>query len=599
MASPMIQPLPVSWEECKLRGWKELDILLVTGDAYVDHPSFGVALIGRYLEHHGYKVAILPQPHYTSNSDFKAFPAPRLFCGITGGNLDSIVANYSGNGKVRDTDAYSPNGQPWRSAEKHKNNRYRPDRAALIYSNLARSAYPGTPIILGGLEASLRRFTHYDYKQNKLRASILTDAKADLIIYGMGEHAVLDVARKCAANKPLENIPGCCERLTEKQLHERIPDGVTASNSDILVLPSFDEITAKSTLFLDAELALDTHGRAASKRIILQKQQTHWVIQHPASSPLTTRELDALYELPYTRQSHPSTPDIPALRMIKDSITIVRGCSGNCSFCAITRHQGSTVQSRSIKSISSECKTLAAMDDFKGTISDLGGPTANLYGTSCAIGGCKKQDCLYPKVCKHLVIDEKRFIDLLEKVASIDNIRHVFISSGLRMELLLRTPSLLKKLIEKHIPGVMKIAPEHSNDEVLRLMHKEPHTLLKRFIQHCKALSKTTGKHLKFVPYVISSHPGCTDKHAQALADDMAKLDMRISKFQDFTPTPGTISTAMFVTGLDRDNKKPIFVAKDANMRKKQRELIERRFKQNTPKPSLDSKRKSGRKTRK
>ncbi|WP_136807980.1 YgiQ family radical SAM protein [Desulfosediminicola flagellatus] len=596
MTPPTIHPLPVSWEECKLRGWKELDILLVTGDAYVDHPSFGVALIGRYLEHHGYKVAILSQPLYTSNKDFKSFPSPKLFCGITGGNLDSVVANYTGNGKVRDTDAYSPGGQPWRSAEKNKNNRFRPDRAALVYSNLARSAFPDTPIVLGGLEASLRRFTHYDYKQNKLRASILTDAKADLLIYGMGEHAILDIARKRAANKPLENIRGCCERLTEKQLQERFQEDTSTTNSTLLSLPSFEEITADSKLFLDAELALDAHGRAASEKIILQKQQSHWVIQYPASSPLTTRELDALYELPYTRLPHPSTPDIPALRMIKDSVTIVRGCSGNCSFCAITRHQGATVQSRSIESITDECKTLAAMDDFKGTISDLGGPTANLYGTSCAIGGCKKQDCLYPKLCKHLVIDEKRFIKLLDKVASIENIRHVFISSGLRMELLLRTPSLLQKLIKKHIPGVMKIAPEHSSDEVLRLMHKEPHNLLKRFINHCESLSKNAGKQLKFVPYVISSHPGCTDKHAQEMADDMAKLGMQISKFQDFTPTPGTISTAMYVTGLDRDSKKPIYVARDANMRRTQRDLIERRFRQKNQKSSLTRKPKPYRK---
>jgi uncharacterized radical SAM protein YgiQ len=579
MTPPKLQPLPVSWEECRQRGWKAFDVLLVTGDAYVDHPSFGIALIGRYLEHHGYRVAILSQPHFDTAVDFTAFPAPQLFCGITGGNLDSIVANYSGNGKVRDTDAYSPGGSPWRSTDKNKNNRYRPDRASLIYANLARSAYKNTPIILGGLEASLRRFVHYDYKQEKLRASFLTDAKADLLIYGMGEHAVLEIARKCRAGESLEGVTGCCERLTDRQLQELYPDGIN-TNASLLVLPSLAEIEADQKRFLDAELALDKHARAASRKNILQRQQNHWVLQHPAAAPLNPEELDTLYELPYTRKPHPATPDIPAYRMIKDSITIVRGCSGNCSFCAITRHQGATIQNRSVDSIVRECRTLASMDDFKGTISDLGGPTANLYGTSCAIGSCKKQDCLYPKVCKHLTIDEELFIKLLQEVSSIENIRHVFISSGLRMELLLRTPKLLQKLISSHIPGAMKIAPEHSSDEVLRLMHKEPHQLLKTFVNLCKKMTSSSGKPLQVIPYVISSHPGCTDKHAADLARDMAALGLKISKFQDFTPTPGTISTAMYVTGLDRENHKPIFVAKNTKERLRQRTIIENTFPQ-------------------
>jgi uncharacterized radical SAM protein YgiQ len=579
MTPPKLHPLPVSWEECRQRGWKALDILLVTGDAYVDHPSFGVALIGRYLENHGYRVAILSQPRFDSPVDFTAFPTPLLFCGITSGNLDSIVANYSGNGKVRETDAYSPGGSPWRSTDKHKNNRFRPDRASLMYANLARSAYKNTPIVLGGLEASLRRFVHYDYKQEKLRSSFLTDAKADLLVYGMGEHAVLEIARKCSAGEQLEGITGCCERLTDRQLQERYPDGII-QNPGLLVLPSLTEIEKDQKRFLEAELALDKHARAASPKIILQRQQSHWVLQQPAAAPLTPEELDTLYELPYTRKPHPDTPDIPAYRMIKDSITIVRGCSGNCSFCAITRHQGATVQNRSIHSIVRECKTLSLMDDFKGTISDLGGPTANLYGTTCAIGSCKKQDCLYPKVCKHLTIDEERFLKLLQEVASIENIRHVFISSGLRMELLLRTPKLLQKLIDSHIPGAMKIAPEHSNDEVLRLMHKEPHQLLKTFVNVCRKMTKASGKPLQIIPYVISSHPGCTDKHTAELANDINALGLKITKFQDFTPTPGTISTAMYVTGLDREKHKPIFVARNTKERLQQRSIIEKTFPQ-------------------
>ncbi len=573
-----LQHLPTTWEECRKRGFAELDILLVTGDVYVDHPAFGVALIGRILEQHGYRVAVLAQPRYDSPKDFLAFPEPRLFCGITAGNLDSIVANYSGNSKVREHDAFSPGGQPWRSAEKSRSNRYRPDRACLIYANLARAAYANCPIVLGGLEASLRRFVHYDYQQDKLRGSFLTDAKADLLVYGMGERPVLDIARRCAQGKPLHGIPGCCERLTQSQLLERYPDCFTQGRDAFLILPSFNDIQEAREHFLDAELAVDRHARAASTQVILQKQQSHWLVQQPAPSPLRTEELDALYSLPFTRRPHPSTPDVPAYRMIRNSITIVRGCSGNCSFCAITRHQGAAVLSRSVASIVAECTTLAAEVDFDGTISDLGGPTANLFGTSCALGSCRKRDCLYPEVCRHLQIDETGFIKLLDAVGSLDNVRHVFVSSGLRMGLLLRTPLLLRKLLADHLPGAMKIAPEHSCDDVLKLMHKEPHRLLQEFTRHCRALADTMGKRIRFVPYVISAHPGSTEEHASKLARDMSNLDLTVTKFQDFTPTPGTLSTAMYVAGRDPATRNTISVAKNAGARLRQRKIIEERF---------------------
>lgn len=577
--SVKLSPLPISWQECRSHGWDALDILLVTGDAYIDHPSFGVSLIGRLLESHGYRVAILPQPRYDTPADFLSFPQPRLFCGITGGNLDSIVANYSGNGKVRDTDAYSPGGNPWRSSDHNKNNRYRPDRASLIYANLARSAFKDIPIILGGVEASLRRFVHYDYKQNKLRASLLTDAKADLLIYGMAEQAVLAVAEYCKNGIPLVDIPGTCERLTGSQLQARYPDyGSQANNRSFLVLPSLTDIQANQALFLAAELAVDAHARNGSNMILLQHQQHHWVVQHKPAPPLSTAELDSLYELPYTRKPHPTAQNVPAYAMIKDSVTIVRGCSGNCSFCAITRHQGATIQSRSNDSIVRECAVIAGNADFQGTISDLGGPTANLFGTSCAIGTCPKKDCLYPTLCKHLRIDEQRFLSLLADVSSIESIRNVFISSGLRMELLLQTPSLLRKIIAHHTPGAIKIAPEHTSDEVLRLMHKEPHTLLQRFVEKCRTITAKNRNHaIHFVPYVISAHPGCTEHHARQLAEDMGRLKLRISKFQDFTPTPGTISTAMYVSGLDTNGKK-IFVARNIEERMRQRRIIEDHF---------------------
>ncbi len=585
-------PLPISWEECRLRGWSGIDILLVTGDAYIDHPSFGVALIGRLLESHGFQVAILPQPRYDSAKDFTSYPTPRLFCGITAGNLDSIVANYTGNGKVRDIDAYSPDGNPWRGKERIKTQRRRPDRASLIYTSLARSAFRDIPIVLGGIEASLRRFIHYDFKQDKLRSSLLTDAKADLLVYGMAEKAIVEVAARCAANHPLNDIPGTCRRFTDRELQEYFSDhGLPFKDSQeiissqkVLVLPAWEDMQQKAALFLDTEIEIDKHSRAASARIILQRQQTHWVLQHPAAKPLSAAELDALYALPYTRLPHPAKQQIPAFRMIKDSVTIVRGCSGNCSFCAITRHQGPAVISRSKASISEECRRIAQMDDFTGTISDLGGPTANLYGTHCAIGTCKKRDCLYPQPCHNLKIDEDLFLDLLKEIGAIDGIKKLFISSGLRMELLLRTPRLLKKILQEHTPGSLKIAPEHTDDALLCLMHKEPHALLQKFIAACRKIGRDIGKETEFMPYIITAHPGSTIRQAEQLAKDMQKLGLTIRKFQDFTPTPGTLSTAMYVTGLQPGSRAPLNVPRKQSERQQQRKIIEETLiRRNTP----------------
>lgn len=582
LTSPL--PLPVSWEECRERGWSCIDVLLVTGDGYIDHPSFGVALIGRLLERHGCRVAVLAQPRFDSAEDFKKFPAPKLFCGITAGNLDSIVANYTGNGKVRDKDSFSPHGNPWRGKEQNKSERRRPDRACLIYTSLAKSAYRNTPIILGGIEASLRRFVHYDFKQDKLRSSFLSDAKADLLVYGMGEKAVVEIARRCQQGQNLSAIAGTCERLTDKELAVRFPEVDGTSSKDVLILPSLEKIHSDKSLFLDAEIAIDRHSRAYSGRVVLQRQQTHWVVQHPAPHPLSPEELDDLYTLPFTRRPHPPDQQIPAFQMIKDSVTIVRGCAGNCSFCAIAKHQGPAIISRSKESIVRECREISEMKGFGGTISDLGGPTANLYGTSCSIGSCKKRDCLFPKLCPNLEIDEGLFLDLLKDVSSLPAVRHLFISSGLRMELLLGTPRLLKKIIESHTPGALKIAPEHSDDELLELMHKEPHKLLKKFVGKCRELGgECGGKSVELTPYIISAHPGATPAHAERLVRDMAKLGLKIRQFQDFTPTPGTLSTAMYVTGLRPDNKKPIAVPRNHSERMKQRRVLERDLHKDRP----------------
>lgn len=574
-------PVPVSWEECQTYGWHYLDILLVTGDAYIDHPSFGVALIGRLLQSQGYRVAILSQPRFDSAEDFKTYPSPRLFCGITAGNLDSIVANYSGNGKVRDTDAYSPEGNPWHGDSRDKNQRRRPDRACLIYTSLAKSAYPQVPIVLGGVEASLRRFVHFDYKQNKLRASFLTDAKADLLVYGMGEKAVTEITRRLENGKTLHGIAGTCMRLSEAELTTAFGEAASREPRYFLTLPSHKEILADSRRFLEAEIEVDKHLRAYSPRIVLQRQQTHWVVQYPQAPPLASEELDALYDLHFTRKPYPEDQHIPAHQMIKDSVTIVRGCSGNCSFCAITKHQGPAIVSRSKESIVRECKQLSGAKGFSGTISDLGGPTANLYGTSCAIGSCKRRDCLFPKLCPNLRIDEELFLQLLEDVKNLAGIKHLFISSGLRMELLLKAPKLMERILEKHTPGSLKIAPEHTDPETLRLMHKEPHALLEKFVAKCREIAKKKNKRkFELTPYVISSHPGCTPKANKRLVEDMKKLGLAIRQFQDFTPTPGSISTAMYVAGLDRETKKPIFVSKGQAERQKARKVIEETNKQ-------------------
>jgi uncharacterized radical SAM protein YgiQ len=552
------------------RGWHNVDVILVTGDAYVDHPSFGIALIGRWLEANGLRVAVLAQPRYDSPADFRQFGAPRLFFGISAGNLDSIVANYSGNAKVRDRDDYSPGGNPYFGSCPVKTARRRPDRATLVYANLAKAAFKEVPVILGGMEASLRRFVHYDYQQVKLRASLLTDAKADLLVYGMGERAVLEIARRLQAGANLREIAGTCERLTDlerKDRHLAVPP---------TLLPSFEEIRADRRNFLLAEEEIDRQARACSSSPLLQRQQAHWLLQHPAAAPLTTAELDHLYGLPFARAPHPHAGDVPAYRMIRDSVTIVRGCCGNCSFCAIARHQGAVITSRSCQSVVTEIKLLAADSAFRGTITDLGGPTANLYGTFCARQDCRRRDCLYPQLCRHLQMDEQAFLDLLQQVTALPAIKHLHISSGLRMELLLKTPRLLKQLLLHHTPGALKIAPEHTEPEVLQLMHKPGPEILAQFLQTCRATARQARKELHFAPYFISAHPGCSLPDMEKLAGKLGALGLTVRQFQDFTPTPGTLATAMYVSGLARDTHRPIPVARSAGDRRGQRLAIER-----------------------
>ncbi len=577
MVPETARALPVTREECLTRGWDEIDVVLVSGDAYVDHPSFGIALIGRLLEAAGYRVAVLPQPRFDKDHDFRRFGRPRLFFGISGGNLDSIVANYSGNGKIREVDAYSPEGRPWRSQTMSRENRYRPDRAVLRYANLARSAYPETTIILGGIEASLRRFIHYDYKQARLRSSHLADAKGDLLIYGMAEKAVLEAADRLDNKKSLDNIRGTCVRRHSLAVDQFIEDA-RSEGRKVKLLPGWQDIASDIDKFMEAERAIDRQSRAFGETVLLQRQQACWIVQYPPQPVLSTREMDELHELPYTRKPHPSTPNIPAHTMIQHSITIVRGCYGNCSFCAIARHQGPRITSRSPASILVEAEKIAARPEFGGTISDLGGPTANLYGTSCTIGSCRKHDCLYPRLCKNLVIDEPLLLELLEQVSNISQVKHLHISSGLRMGLLQQTPALLERLLRDHTPGNLKIAPEHTEELVLELMHKEPHAQLIAFVSLFNKISRRLKNNAGLTPYIISAHPGCTEQHNRSMVKKLKKLGLTVRQFQDFTPTPGTLSTAMYVTGQHRDKRTRIEVARNKTERTGQRRVIEDGF---------------------
>lgn len=561
--------LATSRKDLKERGWQWVDIVLVTGDAYVDHPSFGVALIGRVLENQGYRVAILAQPRYDSPQDFMRFGRPRLFFGISAGNLDSIVSNYTGNAKVRDEDQYSPEGNPYFPGPHTKNNRRRPDRATSIYVNLAKQAYKDVPIVIGGVEASLRRFSHYDYQQQKIRASVLTDSKADLLVYGMGERAVIEVGRRLSQKEDLFGIAGTCVRLSPKEF------GEARFDHQQVLLPSLAEIVADRKNFMAAELVIDQEARAASQKILIQHQQSHYVVQMPPAPPLTSVELDGLYSLPFTRQAHPESGRVPAFEMIKDSITIVRGCCGNCSFCAITRHQGPVIVSRSQQSVLAEIKRIASSQGFAGTITDLGGPTANLFGASCKKGGCKKRDCLFPRICSQLAIDEDAFVALLNKASKVAGVKHLFISSGLRMELLLKTPRLLRALLNNHTPGMLKIAPEHTVDKVLRHMHKPGNHILQEFLTACHEIKREKGSKIGLSAYLISSHPGCTHDDMGQLAQDLRRLNLPVRQFQDFTPTPGTIATAMYVSEIDRDGS-PLYVAKNFKERQLQRECLQK-----------------------
>ena len=566
--------LPISMEDVQSRGWDAVDFVYVNGDAYVDHPSFGAAIITRVLESEGFRVAFLAQPDWHSATDFTRFGRPRLGFLVSSGNIDSMVAHYTAAKKHRSDDAYTPGGKTGA----------RPDRAVIVYCNRIREAYGDVPIIIGGLEASLRRFAHYDYWDNKIRRSILFDAQADLLSYGMGENSIREIARRLAAGEPVSSIRdvrGTCY----------ICD-VTETPLEGAECPSFENVcSSKKEYAVSCRIQQDEQDHIRGRRI-KQRHGKKMLVQNPPMAPLTTEELDRVYALPYMRTYHPSYEAIgkvPGIEEVRFSITHNRGCFGACNFCSIAFHQGRFISCRSKASILSEAKLLTTLPDFKGYINDIGGPTANFRRTSCdkqlKAGLCKGKKCLAPKACPALIADHSAYVDLLRGVRSLPGVKKVFIRSGIRYDYMLKDKddTFFRELVKYHVSGQLKVAPEHCSAMVLDKMGK-PH--IEAYIEFSKKyfeLSGKAGKEQYLVPYLMSSHPGSTLNDAVELALFLKKRHIRPEQVQDFYPTPGTISTCMFYTGLDPYTLQPVFIAKTPEEKAMQRALLQYYRPQNAP----------------
>ncbi len=572
--------LPINRKNMKERGWEQADFVLVTGDAYVDHPSFGTAIISRLLESRGYKVAILSQPDWKSADDFKRFGKPRLGFLINSGNVDSMVNNYSVFKHRRKADVYSPGGKTGR----------RPDRALIVYSNRAKEAYKDVPVIIGGLEASLRRLGHYDYWSDKVRRSVLLDAKADLLVYGMGERAVLEIAEALEAGIEASDITwirGTCVRVGKID-----GSGSFLPEEKDVILPKFDSICgdddrAKACYIESFSKQYRSNDAINGKRLIEPYSATCSIVQNPPQPPLEQMELDDLYALPYMRDYHPSYEKeggVPAIKEVKFSITANRGCFGGCAFCAITYHQGREVRGRSKESIAAEAERMTKDPHFKGYIHDVGGPTANFHHPSCKKqlehGLCGSKDCLFPKPCSQLDTDHSDYLDVLDAVRGIDGIKKVFIRSGVRYDYMLagwkggNGRQFMEHLCRDHVSGTLKVAPEHVSSAVLEQMHKPGVDVFERFRTKYERENKKTGLKQYMIPYFISSHPGSTLEDAIELALYLKKTGFVPDQVQDFYPTPGTLATCIYHTERDPFTGKPVYVAKTMKEKKMQRTLL-------------------------
>lgn len=516
---------------------QEVDVLLITGDMYVDHPSYGVAIMARLLESMGLSVCIASQPEYFNPAYLKHFPEVRLFIGITSGNLDSIVNNYSSSRNLRKKDDYSIGGEPNFPNGKRK----RPDRALIPYTAFIKQRFKNIPIILGGLEASLRRFAHFDYVQQKLRRSILLDSKADLIVYSMGERAIIEIVERLKRGESLKGIRGTSIKVKKEELSE----------IEALELPSFEEIERDRAKLTEATAVIEANMVPDKASNLYQEQKGGYVLSYLPQDNLSGEELDRLYTLPFRKDFPAYCEEIPAWRMIKESITSHRGCAGRCSYCAIAGHQGPVVTSRSEDSIITEVKELTKKPFFKGTVTDVGGPTANMYGMGCKIGWCKDPHCLFPTVCKNLIIDEKIYLNLLKKAKKVEGVKNLFVTSGIRYDLALLKEEETEWIIRHATSGHFKIAPEHIDPKVLKLMKKPSQEEFIRFINFFNRVKRRHSLKYFLLPYLILSHPGSTVEAAKKLAAFLKKEDIKTFQYQDFTPTPQTISTALFYSGKD------------------------------------------------
>ena len=566
--------LPTTRAEMKERGWEELDILIVTGDAYVDHPAFGPVLIARFLEGRGYKVGIIAQPAWTSPDDIARMGKPRLFVGIAAGNLDSMLNKLTAQKKIRSEDQYSPGGRTG----------LRPNRASLVYANLCRQAFPGTPVVLGGIEASLRRIAHYDYWADEVRRSILLDAKADLLVFGMGERAAWEIAQRLDAGEPvsaLTDVRGTAH--VKKNRREWEPLLAEASryvtDGKLLVLPSYEDVKASKEAFAKMTRAFQYETNAHNGRPLLQVHGAEAVYFNPPALPLAEAEMDGLYDLPFLRVPHPSYKEpIPAYETVKHSIVTMRGCFGGCTFCSITEHEGRIIQSRSEASVLSEVRALTRMDGFRGTITDVGGPTANMYKMSCkddeTESRCRRLSCVHPGICENLKTDHDPLVKLLQAVREEPGIKRVYVASGVRYDLAERSPEFIRELAAHHTGGQLSVAPEHCSDEVLDKMKKPSVTSYERFAQAFCQASDDAGKEQYLVPYFITGHPGSTLEDTVELALWLRARGMRPRQVQDFIPTPMAVATCMYFTGIDPLSMSPVYSARDLREKRMMKALI-------------------------
>ena len=554
--------LPMTRSEMDARGWDALDVLLVTGDAYVDHPAFGIAIIGRVLEAAGYRVGIVSRPDWKApDGRLTDMGRPRLFAGVSSGCVDSMLSLYTAARRPRRDDPYAPGGEAGGL----------PRRAVIVYANLVRQAFPGLPVVIGGVEASLRRLAHYDYWSDSVRRSILFDAKADLLVHGMGEQSIVEIARRLDQGLPLDDIAGTARAVRAEDLP-----------ADAVRLPSFDQVRDDKAAFMDATKTMDANTNPLCADALAQEQTAgRYCLVHPPAPPLATAQMDAVYDLPFTRRAHPSYEQpIPALEPVRFSITVVRGCFGGCAFCSLGLHQGKIIQSRSQESVLREARRLTADPDFRGTITDLGGPTANMYMLGCrsdeAARRCRRPSCLAPSLCGNLQTNHRQQIELLRAVQALPGVRHVFISSGVRHDLALMDLRYLEALVKHHVSGHLKIAPEHVLDQVLTQMRKPPVATYDAFREHFERLSRQVGKQQYLLPYLMAGHPGMDAEAMKELEIQLRQRNMWAEQAQEFLPSPMTMSTAMYHTGLDPATGRPLSVPRSDRQRREEKDLLTR-----------------------